>query len=358
MPDERPDRLIDPFYPPPPARRGSFVGGPGIIFVFLLLLIATGIGIYGMATGTLSQWVDAVRHFDMARLVGDTPPPAPEPTTATTAPASDGSALVLTPMGPAELLATRKPPRALYLAAGEFDLPPVQRFARPALFLGDRPRLAIVIANLGHNQAVTAAAVADTPPEVTLSFSPYAPELAAWIEAAHAFGHEVMLDLPMESRAYPQDDPGALGLITALNPDENGQRLDQLIKLADGAIGFASQRGDRFLSDAVALAPILSELGARGFGFIVTTADLRAADQNVATPPLLAQADSEFGHDLSRQAIADRLNAALEKARRDRQSIAVVQPYPASIAALTTLGTLAKDRNIALVPASALLAKK
>jgi len=32
-----------------------------------------------------------------------------------------------------------------------------------------------------------------------------------------------------------------------------------------------------------------------------------------------------------------------------------VQPYPLSIAALTNLATLAKDRDLALVPASALM---
>ena len=38
--------------------------------------------------------------------------------------------------------------------------------------------------------------IADLPPEISLSFSPYAAELPAWIDAAHAYGHEVLLDLP------------------------------------------------------------------------------------------------------------------------------------------------------------------
>jgi polysaccharide deacetylase 2 family uncharacterized protein YibQ len=359
MPDERHDRLTDPFYPPPPARRGSFIGGPGIIFVFLLLLIAAGIGIYGAATGTLSQWVEALRQQDLGALLDQQsppsvagPPPAADPAEAGTNP------LVFTPMGPSELMTTRTPPRSLHLPAGAFDDPPVKRFARPALFLGQKPRLAIVIANLGHNQAVTAAAIADTPPEITLSFSPYAPELAAWIAAAHAFGHEAMLDLPLESRAYPQDDPGALGLVTALNPDENARRLDELVKRADGTIGFATQRGDRFLSDAASLSPVLTEIAARGLGLLVTTPGLQEADRQAGSRPPGARADSEFGHDLSRQAIAEGLNALLMKAQKEKQAIATVQPYPASIAALTTLGTLTRDRIIALVPVSALLSKE
>jgi polysaccharide deacetylase 2 family uncharacterized protein YibQ len=357
------DRLIDPFYPPPPARRGSFLGGPGIIFVFLILLIVAGIGIYGAATGTLGAWSDAIRQMDLAQLwpgEDEAPGTTPAPTAGTaTAPAADG-ALVLTPMGPAELLAARTPPRSLHLPAGDFALPPVERYARPALFLGQKPRLAFIVVNLGHNRAVTAAAIADTPPEVTLSFSPYAPDLAAWIAAAQAFGHEVMLDLPLESRAYPAEDPGALGLLTALNATENISRLDALLALGDGTLGVATQRGDRFLTDAAALRPVLARLSERGFGFLITGTGaqvLAEAAQGIAPPPRTI-ADIELPHDLSRQAITARLETALTRSRGGRATLVAVQPYPLSIAALTNIGTITKDRGLALVPASALLAKE
>lgn len=364
MPDNQQDnRLIDPFYPPPSARRGSFLGGPGIIFVFLILLIVAGIGIYGAATGTLGAWTDAIRQMDLTEIwpadeeIADTAPAPTASAPATTV--SDGS-LVLTPMGPAELLAARTPPRSLHLPAGDFSLPPVERYARPALFLGQKPRLAFIIVNLGHNRAVTAAAIADTPPEVSLSFSPYAPELTAWIAAAQAFGHEVMLDLPLESRAYPAEDPGALGLLTALNATENVSRLDALLALGDGVLGVATQRGDRFLTDAASLRPVLARLGERGYGFLVagTDAQVMAEAAQGITPPPRVLADIELPHDLSRQAITEKLEAALTRSRAGRPTLVAVQPYPLSIAALTNIGTRAKERGLALVPASALLAKE
>ncbi|MBL8708541.1 MAG: divergent polysaccharide deacetylase family protein [Rhodospirillaceae bacterium] len=343
------------------AARGGGIGGPGFIFVLLLLLIGAGAGLYLVATGTLERWLAPGSAFNFGLLGEDgagnaTPTPAPAPTGS---PATPGSqALVLAAMGPSELMQARTPPRSQRLAPGAFDLPPVQRFARPALFLGQKPRLGVMIVNLGHNLAVTAAAVADTPPEITLSFSPYAPDLAAWIDAAHAFGHEVMLDLPLESRAYPQEDPGPLGLLTALNADENGRRLAALLASAEGVLGFATQRGDRFLTDATALRPVLAEIARRGLGLVIARPGanaLREAESGLASLPPRIGADIELAHDLSRQALAAALESAMVKARDSRRALVVVQPYPLSIAALTNLAALAKDRDLALVPASALM---
>ncbi|TDQ83985.1 hypothetical protein A8950_0531 [Dongia mobilis] len=367
MADKEPQRLEDAIIAPPPEKRGSFVGGPGIIFLFLILLIVAGIGIYGAATGNLGRWVDAARHGEVARLFepGSGLAPAMAPASSgVPAPGVAGQggerALVLTPMTPAELLATRQPPRSLHLPAGGFDQPPVDRYARAALFMGQRPRLAVTIVNLGHNSAVTAAAIADTPPEVSLSFSPYAPDLAAWIAAAQAFGHEVLVDMPLESRAYPAVDPGPLGLLTALNEQENTARLDRLLAGADGVLGVATQGGDRFLTDAAALRPVLGHLGARGLGLIVAATfgeSLGEAAQGIDKAPRHAIADVEIGHDLSRQAIQERMTEALARSRSSRASLIAVQPYPLSIAALTDIAAIARDRDLVLVPASALLTK-
>jgi hypothetical protein len=267
----KPEPGTDDPFAPVSSGRGSWVGGPGFIFLLLLVLIAGGSGLYLQASGRLSQLL--ARGGEMIDLAA-APAPAPAPNAApadgpglqSMAPmegADAGAAqpakpLVLTAMGPQELLEKRPPPRSLRLQPGEFDLPPVKRFARPALFLGEKPRIGVLVTGLGLNRGVTAAAIADLPPEVSLSFSPYAPELAAWIDAAHAYGHEAMLDLPLEPRNYPQDDPGPLGLLTALNGQENLRRLDELLKDADGIAGVATQFGDRFLADEAALRPVLS----------------------------------------------------------------------------------------------------
>ncbi|MBK8161105.1 MAG: divergent polysaccharide deacetylase family protein [Rhodospirillaceae bacterium] len=368
----RDDRLpepgaIDPLRPVT-SRRGSWIGGPGFIFFLLLVLIAAGGALYLQATGGLDEMLASGNLIDL----GTTPTPTPagesaegpdlQPMGSFTAdsPAAPAKQLVLTPLSATELLATRPAPRSLRLVPGEFDQPPVKRFARPALFLGTKPRIGIVVVGLGLNQGVTGAAIADLPPEITLSFSPYAPDLAAWIDAAHAYGHEVMVDLPLEPLNYPQDDPGPLGLLTALNKDENLRRLDLLLESAAGVTGVATQFGDRFLADRAALRPILSELGQRGLGFLDTSGHasaLSAASKGLADAPLGVTTDMAIAQDESRQALATQIDAVMTLARSRKQALMVVQPYPLSIAALTSLAPAAKDRGLVLVPASAFLTK-
>ena len=72
---------------------------------------------------------------------------------------------------------------------------PAQAYARP--FHDDgKPRVALVIGGLGLNSAATKSAIERLPPEVTLSFVPYADNLQGWIDLARANGHEVLLHRP------------------------------------------------------------------------------------------------------------------------------------------------------------------
>ena len=98
---------------------------------------------------------------------------------------------------------------------------PAQAYARAALADG-KPKVALIIGGLGLNAKATHEAIEGLPPEVTLSFVPYADGLQGWIDAARAAGHEVLLEAPMEPKEYPQNDPGPadLGNLSVSDFDE------------------------------------------------------------------------------------------------------------------------------------------
>jgi len=71
-------------------------------------------------------------------------------------------------------------------------------FARGApATVATKPRIAIIIGGLGVSAKATAAALASLPPQITLTFVPYAADVQKWVTLARQQGHEVLLEVPM-----------------------------------------------------------------------------------------------------------------------------------------------------------------
>ena len=99
-------------------------------------------------------------------------------------------------------------------------------YARPFAADGKQPLVAVVVTGLGLSKEATEAAISKMPPEVSLSFSPYAGNLDNWIRRARNNGHEVLLDLPLEPPNFPVHDAGPLAVMTSNSPVEAIEHLD------------------------------------------------------------------------------------------------------------------------------------
>ena len=237
----------------------------------------------------------------------------------------------------------------------EFDQPPWRRFARPAAVGTGHPRIGILLTGLGNDRAIAAAAIAGLPADVTLSFSPYAPDLSDWIAAARAFGHEAMVDLPLQAK--DGRDLGALGVMTALNQNEAGRRIDAIAGSADHVVGFAAAGGDALLLDDQATATVLGETARLGLGFIDTSGEpmsLGATTAKASGAPF-ARTVLSLDDSPSRAGIAARLAVALQLASRDGGALAVAHASPATITAIADWTRQLGDNDPATVPASAFL---
>ena len=84
-----------------------------------------------------------------------------------------------------------------------------QRFAAVAPNPKGRPTIAFLLDDLGLNRTQSARATA-LPGPLTLSWMPYALNLADQIAAATARGHETMLHMPMEALGRTDPGPNAL----------------------------------------------------------------------------------------------------------------------------------------------------
>ncbi len=362
-----------------PETAGRFIGGPGIIFCLLLVIAGAGAFVYLEATGKLQEILAGGAGIDLASTpvpagtlapgggaAGDPPLESMAPLetdggAAATAGAAGAPALQPTQwpaLNPGDLLARLQPDPALALREGGFDLPPWQRLARPATLADGQTAAAALVTGLGLNKAVSAAAIAALPPEISLSFSPYAADLAGWIAAARALGHEALVDLPLEPANYPQDDPGPLGLLTGLNAAENTRRIEAVMAAAAGALGVASAQGGRFLRDETALQTVMGEFERLGLAFVETGTDPQSQGPDAARAAATAyrKADIQIDAVVGRAEIGQQLGAAIGLAKTQGRTLIVAGPYPISIAALAAFVKTLPDQGIVLVPASALIA--
>ncbi len=237
---------------------------------------------------------------------------------------------------------------------------PWRVYARPFDKSDSRPRVAIVIGNLGLSGAATEAAIQELPGGVTLAFSPYAHGLEEYISLARAAGHEVLMSLPMEAEDLSTGDAGPHALLTVLTPSENLDRLSWLLSRFTGYVGATNYLGQRFTASDSSMWPILEELKERGLLFLDSHAAGASAVRALADKLGLPAASNEriIDTEASRAAIDQMLEAVEEEARAKGASIAMGFPYPVTIERVAAWTATLPDKGIALAPVSAMVRQR
>ncbi len=232
---------------------------------------------------------------------------------------------------------------------------PMTAYAAPAA--AGKFRIAIVVSGLGISASATRAALDGLPPAVTLGFAPYAEDVAGWVGQARGKGHEVVLEVPMEPYDFPDSDPGPHSLSSGQDEDANVPRLTWALSRFTGYAGVTNLLGQRFLSDADALSPMLTYLSRRGLYFF----DNGAAAQSVA--PLVA---GQIGAPMVQSGTAiDTIQTALEidrrlseletAARANGSAVGAAFLYPVSVARIAAWAKGLQSRGFVLVPVSAIV---
>lgn len=233
-------------------------------------------------------------------------------------------------------------------------IPPWQENARAVTLPPDQPVIAVVITGLGLSADATKAAITLLPPEVTLSFTPYSKRLKDWIAMARVFGHEVMLDLPMEADGA-EEAIGHFGLVSAAAPRENLARLEAVLGRGSAFVGVAGAYGDTFLDRSAALRPILARLRERGLIFLDNAPRGRAPSSALAADLRLPYAASDGKVDdglASRHAVDARLVQAESRALERGGAVVMAEALPVSIERIATWLLGLSERGVEVTPIS------
>lgn len=216
------------------------------------------------------------------------------------------------------------------------------------------PVVALIVGGLGMSERLTLEAIDTLPPEVTLSFAPYARDLQGWVDRARAAGHEVLIELPMEPFDYPNNDPGPHTLLADASDAENNRRLAWLLSRSAGYAGVINYQGARLGAAPAPLSRILARLEARGLTMFHDGAGrrpvLEAAGREAGARLVLA--DRVIDGDPSPEAVEARLLELEALALQNGSALGSGFAYPVTVEAAAAWAEGLSRRGYVLAPAS------
>jgi polysaccharide deacetylase 2 family uncharacterized protein YibQ len=255
--------------------------------------------------------------------------------------------LVEPPLPPTDKIAVSAPPPRYA------NLTDVKGDAGTAAGATNTTKIAFIVEGLGLNQTATDAAINKLPAAVTLAFSPYTRNLKSWLEKAKAKGHEVLIEVPMESKQFPAKDPGPLGLLTSVDAKDNQERLDAILKDAGGAVGVLDVMGSKFRESSDHINPVFAKLKQSNLFYVQGEPGVRTGEATVPT----AIADLIIDERPFRAAIDARLDYAERLAKYQGSVVVSMSAKPVSFERVVLWLEQAQKKGVVLAPISQVLIK-
>ncbi len=225
----------------------------------------------------------------------------------------------------------------------------------PTIARGEKPRIAIIIDDVGMNKKWSEAAV-NLPAPVTMAILPYAEHAADFAKISKAKGHDILIHTPMEAMHAPVS-LGGMGLTTDMGEAEIIAMMELIALKLDGYIGINNHMGSKFTSDRAAMERLMPYLKKRGLIFVDSktignsVAASVAAEQGVPN----ASRDVFLDHEETADFVARALIQAERVAHRKGYAIAIGHPKAVTITGLQQWIPTLEAKGIELVGISTLV---
>jgi hypothetical protein len=236
------------------------------------------------------------------------------------------------------------------------DDPPPDRAAPPMVReISSRPRIAIIIDDIGMNVRWSKAAV-QLPGPLTMAVLPYAAQAAHFADLSRANGHELLIHTPMEAMNAPVS-LGGMGLTTDMDTEDIVATMDKISATMNGYIGINNHMGSKFTADRAAMERLIPYLKKHNMIFVdsktigTSVAAMVADEQGIP----YAVRDVFLDHEETPEFVAAAIRRLETIALRDGHAIAIGHPKAATITALQTWIPTLRDKGIDLVGISKLV---
>ena len=177
------------------------------------------------------------------------------------------------------------------------------------------------------------------PIPITVSILPGAPYDRQSAEWARVHGLEVMVHLPMEPQSYPEKNPGANALLTAMNRRQLVDRTAELLERIPYAVGVNNHMGSRLTSERHAMNIVMNVIAREGLFFIDSRTSSATIAYSVAQQKGIPSGERTLFLDDPRdpESILARFNQLVEVARNQGNAIGICHFRPRTLSALQSI---------------------
>lgn len=210
--------------------------------------------------------------------------------------------------------------------------------------------ISFMLKDFGLSEKNSELALELLPPEVSFLLSPYAAQPMEWVKRARSKGHEVWLDVPIQSDTYP--DSGLNTIFHHQNLSEKTELLHESLTRALGYVGVGIYLDNSMKPVETHYKKISDELYGRGLGVFEKNPKAPQVIESIAVArgaPFI-KADIEV-HQINGKNSFSALEAI---ARKKKQAVATVPSYPKVIKYLTMWIEKAGRADYAVAPISAI----
>jgi polysaccharide deacetylase 2 family uncharacterized protein YibQ len=217
-----------------------------------------------------------------------------------------------------------------------------------------RPRLAIVIDDLGNDRAQADALFRLSYP-LTLSVLPHLSDSGEIAEEAHRRGYQVLLHLPVASTGGGKHEP--IELHPGMDSGAVGQTFAAMLDTVPYAVGVNNHEGSLGTSDRTLMSELMPLLHERNLFFVDSrTTAATVAETAAHTAGVPAASRNVFLDDeQSPGAIRKQFALAVRDAREKGSALAIGHPHPATLQVLAEMLPEVARQGVTLVFASDLV---
>jgi polysaccharide deacetylase 2 family uncharacterized protein YibQ len=204
-----------------------------------------------------------------------------------------------------------------------------------------KPRLALVIDDLGYMQPELVTRLCSLPVPFSVAVLPYQEFTRDSADIAHRLGKEVMLHLPMEPIGYPGPgrDPGPNAILYNLPEPEVRRRVRLALDDIPHRVGVNNHMGSRITPDRARMGWVLQELKARKLFFVDSRTEKDSVAYDVAEQLGIPAVQRKvfLDDDKAFPEMEKQWDRALKLAEKEGAVLIIGHIYPETVAALEKL---------------------